>query len=295
MTIFDLKMTELKSQFDHFFQSTIENHYNLGGSLHPAIQYALQAGGKRVRPLLCMLVTEALKGSVGKALWPALALEMVHTYSLVHDDLPCMDNDDFRRGKPTTHKIYGDATALLVGDALLTDAFQFLVHPDSGLSPEQCLGMVGELSRASGASQKGMVWGQSQDLYWTGRSGGNINDLNGIHLSKTGALLGASAALGAYCATLDRSVIAGFRQFGMNIGLAFQIIDDLLDESALTGKSQGKDKETNKLTYVALLGEVQARNEATRLTDEAKELVRVHSDNFKSLFEFTDHLLSRTM
>jgi geranylgeranyl pyrophosphate synthase len=293
MTTYDQKISELKGKFDDFFATTVATAYPLEDALHPSVRYALNAGGKRVRPLVCLLVADALGGDDRAALLPALALEMVHTYSLVHDDLPCMDNDDWRRGKPTTHKVYGEATALLAGDALLTDAFAMLTHADSPLPIGRQGLMVRELARAIGGQKFGMVWGQAQDLYWTNRPNGTLNDLNAIHRSKTGALLGASAAIGALAVTDNPEIVAAFRQFGYGIGLVFQIIDDLLDESAATGKSKGKDRDSNKLTYLSLLGREGAEEDARRLTMEAKQIIRNVTDKADYLFQFTDALLAR--
>jgi geranylgeranyl pyrophosphate synthase len=231
----------------------------------------------------------------------ALALEMVHTYSLVHDDLPTMDNDDLRRGRPTVHKVFDEAEALLAGDSLLTDAFGLLADPEAYMGFPNSLpasirvGMVTELAQAAGGH--GMVLGQSQDLYWTGRSGAHADHLTFIHLRKTGRLLGAAAAIGAMSQDASEDQIRAFRTFGEQLGLAFQITDDLLDDSITTGKSAGKDSATGKLTYLSHMGRSEAKIEAELATSKSlAALAAAGVPNHRSddLATFAHLLLQRT-
>ena len=236
------------------------------GTVDAAVRYVMQAGGKRVRPLVTMLAAEALGCDPIAALPAATAAEFVHTYSLVHDDLPCMDNDDFRRGRPTAHKQFGEAVALLAGDALLTDAFSIIAAAEK-IAPANRVVIVKELADAAGGG--GMVGGQALDLHWTARRGATREVLDELHLKKTGYLLGAAAAMGALSAAADHTVVERFRRFGRLLGLAFQIRDDLIDDLEATGKTRGKDKEAGKLTYLALMSTADAMAAADRLTEEA--------------------------
>jgi geranylgeranyl pyrophosphate synthase len=262
-----------------------------GDVVAKAVRYVMSNGGKRVRPVLCMLSAEAAGGTARSALSAAIAIEMVHTYSLVHDDLPCMDDDDLRRGKPTAHKAFGEAFALLTGDALLTDAFGVLSEADD-LAAAVRVELVRELATAAGGA--GMVQGQALDLHWTARSGAAKSDLDAIHLRKTGYLLGASAAMGALCAGAGREAVAAFRDFGRLIGLAFQIRDDLIDDLTTTGKTQGKDKSAGKLTYLTQMPRTAAAAEATRLTSEALARVEGCTRAPGALTRYVQGLLERT-
>lgn len=241
------------------------------GDFWEAYRYALDGAGKRVRPMLVLLCNQALGGRVANALPAALAVEMIHTYSLIHDDLPCMDDDRLRRGRPTLHMAYDEATALLVGDALLTDAFHVLTTgiPDMPHSPrpDDALAMVRELSACSGGL--GMVGGQAMDTYWTGRTGYSQQDLDGIHRRKTGHLIAASLALGGISAHADETTVRELHTCGERVGLAFQIIDDTLDETVGIGKTSGKDLAQGKLTYRAMMSRPEALARARQLTEEA--------------------------
>jgi geranylgeranyl diphosphate synthase, type II len=246
-----------------------------GTRLAEGMRYSTLAGGKRVRPALCLLTCEALGGRRDRALAAACALELIHVYSLVHDDLPAMDDDDLRRGKPTNHKVFGEALAILVGDGLQARAFEVLSEAyadDSTLA----LGLVRELAEAAGA--RGMVGGQAMDMVASepGATGGDEGSLERIHRHKTGALLRASVLMGARCAGLTPAsdgwaVLDGY---SCAVGLAFQVADDILDCTATTeelGKTAGKDVEQDKLTYVALLGLDGARAKAKALEAQALE------------------------
>jgi len=294
MTVHSQHIIETRRLFQAYLAGQVSSRY---GDAESAVQsYVLNSGGKYVRPLLCLLTAEALAGDIQSALAAASALELVHTYSLVHDDLPCMDDDDTRRGKPTAHKAFGEAQALLGGDALLTDAFALLAGAGSDgeerlLASRQRLAMVRELATAAGS--QGMVLGQHLDLYWTARHGAGLDELNRIHRHKTGDLLGASAAMGAIAAGAPDSVVDRCRHFGRLLGLAFQVQDDLLDDSAATGKSRGKDREAGKLTYLALMSPEAASDAAAAYTQEA--LATIHSlPSSAVLIEFVLSLLGRT-
>ncbi|MBL8841226.1 MAG: polyprenyl synthetase family protein [Planctomycetes bacterium] len=236
--------------------------------LQAACEYAVLGGGKRLRPVVTLLVAHACGGRVEAALAAGAALELVHCYSLVHDDLPAMDDDDFRRGRPTCHKVYGDAIAILAGDALLTRAFEVVaLGCDRAIVPEA----VRELAHAAGVA--GMVNGQAGDLLGEGQQP-TEERVRWIHLRKTAAMFRAAATLGARCAGAAPELVAAAGRFGETLGLAFQVVDDLLGKSgdpSRTGKPVGKDDERGKLTYPAALGEAAARRRAAELTARARQ------------------------
>jgi geranylgeranyl diphosphate synthase, type II len=240
--------------------------------LAEAIRYCLLAPGKRLRPTLVLWASEACGSTVEGAMPAACAVEMVHTYSLVHDDLPAMDDDDLRRGRPTCHKVYGEANAILVGDALLTLAFETLAQ---GVRPaEVAVQCVAALAAAAGATQ--LVGGQTDDLARTfeGPNGPPpaIAILESIHERKTGAMFAVSLRLGAMVARANTEQRSKLEEYGRKLGLAFQIADDLLDvrgNEATTGKRVGKDSDRGKLTFPSLLGEAESRRRAECLIDEA--------------------------
>ncbi len=281
-----MELENLQQYFESKLTEFQEREYPKNSRLSEAISYALCGQGKRVRPLLVLMMCEALGGKKEQAIEAAIALEMIHTYSLVHDDMPLLDNDSLRRGRKTVHVVYDEQTALLVGNSLLTDAF-FLLTKSENLSSLQKEKMVGELSLASGS--KGMLLGQSLDLYWTARNNYTKEDLDRIHLKKTGALLGCACALGAIAAgVLDQSFLGSCKKLGELVGQSFQITDDLLDESDKTGKSSGKDKKQGKLTYLKIYDKKNCEKEARRLTSEAlivfSSLPLVNSHPLSSFF-----------
>ncbi len=246
-----------------------------------ALRYPLESGGKRVRPVFCMLLAQAIGSTAARenAMKAAKALELVHTYSLVHDDLPCMDDDDLRRGKPTTHKVYGEAKALLVGDGLLTEAFYVIAGLQTLNQPHLASTSVQILARAAG--YQGMIAGQWLDLSMQGGSTIDYETLATMHLLKTGCLLGASFELGTLCGLNERELstqsAAQLRELarlaGLEIGLAFQIVDDLLDASQSAqalGKTPGKDAVDGKQTALSFLGKGKAEIEAARVTESAR-------------------------
>ena len=223
------------------------------GRLLEAMRYSLLAGGKRLRPVLALAACEAVGGSSEAAMGFACAMEMIHTYSLIHDDLPCMDDDDLRRGRPTNHKIYGDAIATLAGDALLTDAFQVLAR-SSSVPSAALLETVAELAEAAGSA--GMVAGQAIDLLGEGRTM-TVEELEDLHRRKTGALFVAAVRGGARLGGADQAQLEALEAYARALGLAFQVIDDILDVEASAeqmGKRTGKDVSHGKNTYPALLG-----------------------------------------
>ena len=262
-------------------------------SLREAMRYSLLAGGKRLRPILCLAAFELAGGEGDLAMPTAVALEMIHTMSLIHDDLPAMDNDDLRRGRPTNHKVFGEAKAILAGDALLTRAFEMVALRSPGVSAERLLQVVGELSLASGAP--GLVGGQVVDLECEGKSVA-LETLEYIHLHKTGALLRACVTSGALVAGADSLLLAAMHTYARGIGLAFQIIDDILDvtaSSAVLGKTAGKDLTADKTTYPKLLGLEESRRRADGLVAEAKAALEPWRDRAGPLLALADYITSR--
>ncbi len=254
-----------------------------------ACHYALTAGGKRVRPLLVLMACEAVGSTPGPAAErAACAIELVHTYSLVHDDLPAMDDDDLRRGKPTVHKAYNESTAILVGDALQARAFQLLAQAPE-LSAEQRVRMTAVLASAAGS--RGMVGGQFIDMQATG-SAMPLAALQSMHQLKTGALIRAALALGGIVGGASDSELAALDAFGEHTGLAFQIIDDVLDDvvdTAALGKTSGKDKKDNKPTYVSALGLEGAQSAAKKelmLALQAISSFGASADELRALAKF---------
>ena len=235
-----------------------------------AMRYAVLSGGKRLRPAVLLTCCEACGGSAHKAVEPAAALEMIHAYSLVHDDLPAMDDDDLRRGRPTVHRVYGDATAILAGDALLTLAFEILAtHPVGADSDDLRAESVATAARAAGSA--GMVGGQQADLCAEGRAVAAA-ELEWIHRRKTGALLSACAELGGIYARASKPIRRALAAWGELVGLAFQVIDDVLDQTGTAealGKTPGKDRTSGKATYPALLGLEASRRHANELVERA--------------------------
>ncbi len=240
--------------------------------LHEAMRYAALGGGKRVRPILVYAAGQAVGVPPERLDGPATAVELIHAYSLIHDDLPAMDDDDLRRGRPTCHRVFGEAVAILAGDALQSLAFQVLAT-DAGMaaSPAARVEMIELLSRASGS--RGMAGGQAMDLAATGQSSTSLAQLDDMHIHKTGALIRASVRLGALSGpAVDVEIASRLEHYAKCIGLAFQIRDDILDvegETEVIGKTQGKDATQEKATYPALLGLNAAKERARELQREA--------------------------
>lgn len=237
-------------------------------SIHQAMRYSVFAGGKRIRPILCLEAARIFEADAAPALYPGCAIEFIHTYSLIHDDLPALDNDDLRRGKPTSHKKFGESTAILAGDALLTLAFETIAA--APVSAERRVAMVTEIATAAG-TVNGMVGGQVADLESEGKKAGP-EMLEYIHRSKTAALIRASVTSGALCAGAGAEDVARLRRFGETIGWAFQVTDDILDveeSSAALGKTAGKDIAQQKATYPAVFGLARSHQIANELSTKA--------------------------
>jgi farnesyl diphosphate synthase len=258
------------------------------GRLHEAMRYAALGGGKRVRPLLCHAAGEIVAADPAALDAPACAVELIHAYSLVHDDLPCMDDDVLRRGKPTCHVEYDEATALLVGDALQTLAFQVLA--EHGGTPA----MLALLAQAAGS--RGMAGGQAIDLGAVGKTL-TVEELEFMHIHKTGALIRASVLLGAQVGGADDRALFQLGHFAGRVGLLFQVVDDILDAEASTatlGKTAGKDAVQNKPTYVSLLGLGDAKRKAMELRAEAKDTLNPLGPRAGRLNQLTDYIVDRS-
>ena len=253
--------------------------------IHQAMRYSTLEGGKRIRPCLCVASYSAYSGGWGPILPVASAIEMIHCYSLIHDDLPAMDDDDFRRGKPSCHKQFDEATAILAGDALLTLAFEVLAAARP-FSADRLLRVIAVLSRAAG-SVGGMIGGQVLDLEAEGAAV-SAEQLDAIHRSKTGALIGASVWIGAYLGGAPDPDLEGIRRYCDRIGLAFQIVDDILDAG------EGRDRDQQKATYPELHGLEKSRAIAHDLMREAREALLPVGNRAHLLLEFCDYLENRT-
>jgi len=257
--------------------------------LHRAMRYSVLAGGKRLRPILCLAAAKAVGGREEAALLPALAVEILHTYTLIHDDLPCMDNDDLRRGKPTCHVVFGEANALLAGDALLTLAFEWLA---GWLGTDN---LIMELARAAGSL--GVIGGQAEDLAAEGKKPDKAK-VEFIHLHKTAVLIKAAVRIGAMCGGAGKRQISALSVYGTKAGLAFQIADDVLNETSSPeqlGKAAGSDRARGKMTYVAVHGLEKAKAMAEKLAAEAKKELEKISGNVEPLAELVDYIVARKL
>lgn len=283
-----LRAAEVDAAMDRFLPKATARP----ATIHRAMRYAVFAGGKRLRPVLCLAAAEACGGAVADALPAACAVELMHTYSLVHDDLPAMDDDDLRRGRPTCHKVFGEGIAVLCGDALLTEAFAVL----AAARPTRRHGVrdyVAELAVTGGSRH--LIGGQVMDLEGEGKPL-NKAALVRIHQAKTAALLTCSLRLGGMVADATPARLAALTAFGMNLGLAFQVIDDILDvtqSTAVLGKTAGKDQAVGKGTYPAVVGMAASRREAARLTRAAMDALRPLGRKGARLAQIAAHLLAR--
>ncbi len=261
--------------------------------IYEAMRYSVLAGGKRLRPILCLAACELAGGSVAQALPTACALEMIHTMSLIHDDLPAMDNDDFRRGKPTNHKVFGEDIAILAGDALLAFAFEHIACQTQGVPPQLVLQVIARIGHAVAAT--GLVGGQVVDLESEGKAI-SLETLEYIHTHKTGALLEVSVVSGGILAGGDEELLARLSHYAQDIGLAFQIIDDILDITATSeqlGKTAGKDQAVAKATYPSLWGLEASQQKAEELIHSAKEALRPYGSQAEPLLALADFITRR--
>jgi geranylgeranyl diphosphate synthase, type II len=261
-------------------------------SIHTAMRYSVQAGGKRVRPILCLEAARIFSTDIAAALPVACALEFIHTYSLIHDDLPALDNDDLRRGKPTCHKKFGEAAAILAGDALLTLAFETLAN--APIEPVRRVAILSDVA-ASAGTVNGMVGGQVADLEAEGRAI-QPADLEYIHRSKTAALIRAAVVAGAIAGGADEENVSRLRRFGETIGWAFQVVDDILDveeTSATLGKTAGKDAAQKKATYPALHGLEKSRKFAQELESSAMAELASYGSRAARLRELAELIVHR--
>ena len=284
------------NEYISFTESTLKkfsykNKLGLQSSVADAMNYSLEAGGKRIRPVLVLAFCHMCGGDYRKAAAPAAAIEMIHTFSLIHDDLPCMDNDDFRRGKPSCHKKFGEACAVLAGDALAIRPFQVIA--ESELNDSMKIKLIAELACSSGA--EGMIGGQIIDMENEQRSTVNGENLRMMYALKTGRLIKTSCVMGCIAAEASDEQVKNAEEYAHCLGLAFQIIDDILDvtgDEAALGKPIGSDAEENKTTFVTLYGIENAREEAVKLTDKAMKILG-RFDNNEFLIELTKYLLDR--
>lgn len=284
------------NEYISFTESTLKkfsykNKLGLQSSVADAMNYSLEAGGKRIRPVLVLAFCHMCGGDYRKAAAPAAAIEMIHTFSLIHDDLPCMDNDDFRRGKPSCHKKFGEACAVLAGDALAIRPFQVIA--ESELNDSMKIKLIAELACSSGA--EGMIGGQIIDMENEQRSTVNGENLRMMYALKTGRLIKTSCVMGCIAAEASDEQVKNAEEYAHCLGLAFQIIDDILDvtgDEAALGKPIGSDAEENKTTFVTLYGIENAKEEAVKLTDKAMKILG-RFDNNEFLIELTKYLLDR--
>mmetsp|Transcript_12732 Transcript_12732/g.47015 ORF Transcript_12732/g.47015 Transcript_12732/m.47015 type:complete len:341 (-) Transcript_12732:137-1159(-) len=295
---FDLKgyMAERLPQVEKALDASVQSADANTDHIVEAMKYSLLAGGKRVRPMLVFAAAELFGASVEKAMPAAVAVEMIHTMSLIHDDLPSMDDDDLRRGKPTNHVVYGEDTAILAGDALLSEAFRHPAAelPKLGVPAEAALEVIVRLGDAVGAF--GLVGGQIKDLECEGRSDVDLDDLRWIHTYKTAVLLKASVTAGAIVAGASPEDVKNMEVYADSIGLAFQVADDILDVTATSeelGKTAGKDQDQDKATYPKLMGLDGARAEAKRLMDQAIDSLSSYGEEAEPLRAIARYIVER--
>ncbi|MBE6844907.1 MAG: polyprenyl synthetase family protein [Ruminococcus sp.] len=287
------KLYEYASNTESWLKEySLQNNLGLADTVAEAMDYSLEAGGKRIRPVLVQAFCKICGGDEKNAAAPACALEMIHTFSLIHDDLPCMDDDDLRRGKPSCHKKFGEACAVLAGDALAIRPFQ-IIADDKELSAEVKVKLISELSFSSGA--QGMIGGQIIDMENEERDNVDEANLRRMYALKTGMLIKTACVMGCITAGADEKQIEAAKEYAHCLGLAFQIIDDILDvtaDEAKLGKPTGSDSAENKTTFVTLFGIESARNEAQKLTEKALEILNGF-DNNEFLKGLTKYLLER--
>lgn len=286
----NIRLKDIDSEINNIFKSS---NISLENNFLDMLKYPLEAGGKRLRPILTCLACELFNGDYKKALIPAVSLELIHTYSLVHDDLPAMDNDDLRRGKPTTHVKYGEANAILVGDGLLTHSFEILSN--ANVNDKTLKKLLYEISYAAGVS--GMVMGQFIDLYYEERDI-DFGMLKILHSKKTGAMIRGAVRVGAIASEKENINLENITKYGEAIGLAFQIQDDILDvisDNETLGKTVGKDEKEGKLTYVKQFGLEGAKEKAIEASREAIDYLNIYDDNEAKniLIELANYIVER--
>lgn len=263
-------------------------------TIYEAMRYSLMAGGKRLRPILTLATCEMAGGTIEMAMPTACAMEMVHTMSLIHDDLPAMDNDDYRRGKLTNHKVYGEDIAILAGDGLLAYAFEYIVKHTQNVAAERILQVISRLGKAVGAA--GLVGGQVVDLESEGKTDTSLETLNFIHSHKTAALLEACVVCGGILAGVSEDDLQRLSRYSQNIGLAFQIIDDILDITSTQeqlGKTAGKDLAAQKVTYPSLWGIEESRNKANKLVADACQELEIFGEKVQPLIAIAHYITQR--
>jgi farnesyl diphosphate synthase len=291
---FQTWLTAIQTRTEHTLSQLIPSENIVPQRLHAAMRYVTLGGGKRVRALLAHAAGEFCQAPANKIDIAAAAVEMIHAYSLVHDDMPCMDDDDLRRGKPSCHKQFDDATALLVGDALQSLAFEISSTPELHTNAQHQLKMLHLLAVASGS--RGMAGGQAIDLASVGQSLSQT-ELEYMHIHKTGALIRAAALLGAYCSPSEHADrVRAIDQYAQNIGLAFQVVDDVLDAEADTktlGKTAGKDADANKPTYVTILGIVRAKELSKQLLNQAIAPLKPYGEEAIRLVQLAQFITER--
>lgn len=293
-TPFDLKryLAERQVQVEAALDQSIAVVYP--EKIYESMRYSLLAGGKRLRPTLCLATCELMGGTIEMAMPTACALEMIHTMSLIHDDLPAMDNDDYRRGQPTNHKVYGEDMAILAGDGLLAYAFEFIAAQTQQVPADRVLQVIARLGRAVGAA--GLVGGQVVDLESEGNADVKLETLNFIHRHKTGALLEACVVAGAILAGAAAADLQRLTQYAEKIGLAFQIVDDVLDLTATQeqlGKTAGKDLQAQKATYPSFWGIEESQRQAHQLIAEAKAALNIYGEVAQPLQAIADFITAR--
>jgi len=293
----DLKayLKEQCARIDAALDKYLPKESELPHSLHKSMRYSVFAGGKRVRPILMLAACQAAGGDTEVAIPAACAMEMIHTYSLIHDDLPAMDDDDFRRGNPTNHKVFGEAIAILAGDGLLTEAFKLMSDPRFAASvpPAGRLAVINQIATCAGSY--GMVGGQVVDMESEGKKDIDLPTVQYIHTHKTGALIKAAVVAGAILGGADEKKLAAITRYGEAAGLAFQIADDILDIEGTTeiGKDAGSDEARGKATYPAVIGLAAAKLEAKAMMDEAFKALEIFGSEADPLREIAAYIVKR--
>ncbi len=289
-------LEEKRVLIDAWLEKAVPSEKSPPSAIHQAMRYSLMARSKRIRPILTLATTESLGGKVEKALPFACALELIHTYSLIHDDLPAMDNDDFRRGRPSNHKAFGEAMAILSGDALLTSAFYLMSIPypfESSVSPWLVLEIITEIARAAGT--EGMIGGQVMDIQLEGQVA-TLSQVEAMHHGKTGAMIQAAVRVGGLVADVSEKQMESLTLFGRHIGLAFQIVDDILNvegKPEVLGKSVGSDQSAEKATFPSVLGLEESKAYAQSHYELAVQALETFGDRAHTLLVLAKFIVCR--